>query len=132
MNPDNIKLKDIKPLIMINSDGLYYIIILSIIIFIVIIIAIYFFIKWYHNHNRLNIRKDTFLLLSNIDFNNSKKAAYDITKFGYIFKDDTLRNSEMYENLIERLNKYKYKIKVDNIDEETKSYFELYKEMIDV
>ncbi len=132
MNGSNIKLKDIKPLIMINNYELYYLIALSIIVIIILIISLYFIYRWYKNKNRFNLRQNNFQKLKQIKFDNSKKAAYDITKYGFIFKNDAPRNGEMYENLIQRLNQYKYKAKVENIDDETKSYFELYKDMIDV
>ena len=78
------------------------------------------------------MRKATYEKLLHASLLEPKKAAYEITKYGYLFKDDAPRNAEMYKNLVERLDRYKYKKEVEPIDEETKSYFELYKGMIDV
>jgi hypothetical protein len=62
----------------------------------------------------------------------AKRAAYDITFYGSSFKDDSQRHHEMYENLVSRLQKYKYKKEVEPIDEETLGYIELYRGMCDV
>ena len=71
-------------------------------------------------------------LLRTLDLSDAKKAAYAITNYGATFKDDSPRHSEMYANLHNRLEKYKYKKEVEKLDEETLGYFELYKEMCDV
>jgi len=65
-------------------------------------------------------------------FKDAKRAAYDITKYGYVFADDSARNREVYENLLRRLAPYKYKKEVGAMDAETKSYFNIYLGMIDV
>jgi hypothetical protein len=127
-----IQIKDIKPMIAIDDNGVYLLAVLILIAIIAIIAIVYLLIHWYKHKKRINVRQINYQLLEQIDFHDSKKAAYDITKYGYIFKDDTQRNSEMYANLVGRLQSYKYKAQVDTIDEETRSYFELYKGMIDV
>ncbi|EDZ61575.1 hypothetical protein SMGD1_2157 [Sulfurimonas gotlandica GD1] len=38
----------------------------------------------------------------------------------------------MYDNLVQRLESYKYKKQVDEFDSEVKGYIEVYKGMIDV
>ena len=108
------------------------ILVLVVMALIVVLGGLYLFLRWYKNKKRVNVRKATYGQLLHVSLDDPKKAAYEITKYGYLFKNDTLRNTEMYHNLVERLEKYKYKKEVDAIDEETKSYFELYKGMIDV
>jgi hypothetical protein len=54
-----------------------------------------------------------------------------ITSLGATFKDDSPRHKEMYENLTNRLEEYKYKKEVESFSGEVLGYIELYKEMID-
>jgi len=129
---NQIRLKDIKPMIWISDNSVYVAAVLIVIATLVIMAAIYLILRWYKHKNRINKRREYFKMMQHIDFSNPKQAAYDITKYGYIFKDDSPRNSEMYENLVQRLQRYKYKKIVQEMDDETKGYFELYKGMIDV
>ena len=55
-----------------------------------------------------------------------------ITKYGATFRYDSPRHGEMYENIVQRLEVFKYKKEVDPIDEETLGYIKLYQEMCDV
>ena len=62
----------------------------------------------------------------------TKKSAYAISSYGFTFKDDSQRHSEMYKNLSDRLESYKYKKNVEKFDSETLGYIDLYKGMLDV
>jgi hypothetical protein len=128
----NIQIKDIKPLIAIDDHSVYLFAGLVLVATVAALAITYLLLRWYKHKNRVNLRKESYQRLLELNFEDPKKAAYAITKYGYIFKDDTQRNSEMYANLVERLKQYKYRAKVASFDEETKSYFELYKGMIDV
>ena len=132
MNPETIKIRDIKPLLEIHDHSIYLFIALVVISLIIVFGGIYLFLKWYKNKNRINMRKATYKKLLHVNLSDPKSAAYEITKYGYSFKDDSQRNRDMYYNLVDRLEKYKYKKEVDVFDDETKSYVELYKGMIDV
>lgn len=132
MNPEDIKIRDIKPLLEIHDHSIYLFFALVTISLIVILGTMYLLLRWYKNKKRINIRKNTYNNLVHVTLDEPKKAAYEITKYGYLFKSDSQRNNDMYHNLVDRLEKYKYKKDVEAIDEETKSYFELYKGMIDV
>lgn len=129
---NQIKLKAIKPMIVISDDSVYVAIGLIVLATLIAVAVIYLVLRWYKHKNLANKRRQYLKMMQNIDFTNPKQAAYDITKYGFIFKDDSPRNSEMYENLTQRLQKYKYKKTVEDIDDETKGYFELYEGMIDV
>ena len=71
-------------------------------------------------------------MINNLDLNDSKNSAYAITNYGLTFKNDSDRHAEMYKNITNRLEAYKYKKKVDCFDDETLGFIELYKGMIDV
>jgi hypothetical protein len=128
----NIPLHDIKPLIEIQEYSLVYFIAISVAALIVIAGTIYLLFKWFKRRNKFNIRKEHFKLLNAIDFKNPKKSAYDLTFYGATFKDDSPRHTEMYKNLIQRLEEYKYKKNVEALDKEVLAYIDLYKGMIDV
>jgi hypothetical protein len=130
--PFDIKLHDIKPIVEVNEYSAYYLGI-SILVGVFLVIAIlYLFIKWFKNRNRHNQRKEYIKAIEQIDLKDAKKAAYAITFYGALFKDDSQRHQEMFTNLTKRLESFKYKKEVLDIDEETLGYIELYKGMLDV
>lgn len=128
----DIPLHDIKPLLEIQEYSLYYLIGVSTVVAFAVFAILYLVLKWIKNRNAFNIRKEHFKLLNAVDISDAKRAAYDITFYGNTFSDDSPRHSEMYKNLLERLDSYKYKKNVDAIDSEVIAYVELYRGMIDV
>ncbi len=128
----DIPLHDIKPIIEVQEYSLYYFLGMSAFVLLIILGSAFLIYKWLQKRNAFNIRKEHMRLLRTLDLSDAKKAAYAITNYGATFKDDSPRHSEMYANLHNRLEKYKYKKEVEKLDEETLGYFELYKEMCDV
>ncbi len=127
-----IPIHDIKPLLEIQEYSLYYFLALLAFGFIIFGVIIYFIVKYIQNRNAVNLRKDSFTLLENLNLNETKESAYALTLHGAVFKDDSPRHTEMFANLTERLEAYKYKKNVSSFDDEVKGYIELYKGMIDV
>ena len=128
----NIPLHDIKPLLEVNEYSLYYFLgALSIAVIVFLGIA-YLIYRYFKKRNGYNIRKEYIKNINTLDFNDTKKTAYQISFYGEIFKDDSPRHAEMFKNLTQRLESYKYKKTVDKFDKETIGYIELYKEMLDV
>ncbi len=127
-----IELNDIKPLLEIDDYSLYYFLGLLGLCIILISGILFLLYKWYINRNIFNIRVEHYKCLKEIDFSNSKDSAYAVTFYGATFKDDSQRHKEMFDNISHRLESYKYKKNVPELDKETLSYIELYKEMIDV
>jgi hypothetical protein len=127
-----IPLHDIKPIIEVQEYSLYYLIALIVVAIGLLLGVAYLVYKWLEKRNAFNIRKEHFKLINELDFKDTKKAAYAITVYGYTFKDDSPRHSEMYKNLVNRLDEYKYKKDVEAFDSEVMGYVELYKEMLDV
>lgn len=127
-----IQLHDIKPIVDIDDYSFYYLLGSSALILLLLAGLIYLFVKWYKTKNRYNKRKDYLKKLKKINLKDAKKSAYDITFYGRVFRDDSPRHTEMFKNLTQRLEDYKYKKDVDKLDKETLGYIELYKEMIDV
>lgn len=128
----DIPLHDIKPLVEVHEYSLYYFIALSTLVTLLLAGAVYLLYRWYKHRKRINIRAEHLKALHTIDMDDTKQAAYAITRYGATFKDDGQRQREMYANVLERLTPYKYKKQVESFDEETRSYIDLYLGMIDV
>lgn len=128
----DIPLHDIKPLVEVQEYSLYYFLGIAILGALLVFTAAYLIYMLLQKRSTFNIRKEHFKLLSSLDLSDAKCSAYDITLYGATFKNDSPRHQEMYENLIERLEIYKYKKDVDALSGEVIGYIELYKGMIDV
>ncbi len=128
----DIPLHDIKDIVEVQEYSFYYF--LGTLIFALVVFGAlaYLLYKYIQKRNAYNQRKEHYKLLQGIDLQETKKAAYAITDYGYIFKDDGERQAGMYANIVARLEQYKYKKSVDAFDDETLGYIELYKGMIDV
>ena len=128
----DIPLHDIKPIVDVNEYSLYYFLGLSFVVLFLVIAISYLGYRWFRQRNLENIKKDHYQLINSLDLNDTKHSAYAITVYGATFKDDSERHLEMYTNLIQRLEIYKYKKEVEAFDSEVLGYIELYKGMIDV
>lgn len=128
----DIPLHDIKPIVEIEEYSFYYFLGASLLVIVFIFAVAYILYKWLKKRNVYNVRKEHFKLLNGLNLDDTKQSAYDITHYGATFKNDSPRHTEMYENLIGRLERYKYKKEVDGFESEIYGYIELYKGMIDV
>ena len=128
----DIPLHDIKPLLEVEEYSLYYLLGASALVAFILFAIVYLLFKWFKNRNTYNIRKEHYRLLNAVDLSDAKRAAYDITFYGNSFSDDSPRHTEMYKNLVDRLESYKYKKSVDAMDSEVTAYIDLYRGMIDV
>jgi uncharacterized membrane-anchored protein YhcB (DUF1043 family) len=107
-----IPIRDIKPNVEIID---YYFIAFIIGLIILIIILTLFAIK---KLKKKNPKKEILEKLKNLDFNNSKKTAYEFTKYARVFINE--ENKEKYEKIVKSLEKYKYKKIVPPLDEKDK------------
>jgi len=128
----DIPLHDIKPIVEIQEYSLYYLLGLSFIASVVLLAIIYLIYRYIKSKNTYNKRKEDFKTINSLDFTDTKKAAYTFTSAGLTFKDDSPRHLEMYNNILQRLQAYKYKKEVNKFDSEVLGYIEVYRGMIDV
>ncbi len=128
----DIPLHDIKTIVEVQEYSIYYFSSILLVVFVLVSVILYFLYRWFKNKNRYNQRKEFFKLLDSLDFNDTKKAAYAITKYGSIFKNDSEKHSKLFEQIIKKLKLYKYKKDVDKFDEETLKIIQEYKEIINV
>ena len=127
-SPD-IPLHDIEPLMIVQDYSFYYFLLILSILLALLALVGYLLLRYFRAKKRVNIRLLHKKEIEKLDINDTKAFAYGITKYGYTFKDDSPRHSQMYENLVDRLSAYKYKKGVDSFDEETKSYIAIFREM---
>ena len=131
MNEDLLsKLHDIKELENIPDNSIF---IFSILVFagiILILTIIFLFIKYFKNR-KVSDRKTYFNILKNIDFDDSKKAAYIITKYSRLIANND-REKKLANELIEELEFFKYKKNVKKIDKLTKAKYSTFMEILDV
>ncbi|MGB5964448.1 MAG: hypothetical protein WBG65_02830 [Sulfurimonadaceae bacterium] len=128
----DIPLHDIKPLMEVPDSSLILLTVISTIIVILLVGGMYLLYRFMKDRKTVNLRKVHYKTLNKINFSDPKKAAYDITEYGRLFADDSERLSEAYNNLVSRLEHYKYKRVVEAIDDESLSYYKIYLGMIDV
>jgi hypothetical protein len=128
----DIPLHDIKPILEVQEYSLYYFTALCIIALVLLFGTAYILYKNFKAKKRFNIRQVHRHLLKNLDLKDTKNAAYCITLYGLTFRNDSPRHTEMYNNVLHRLEAYKYKKSVEAFDEEVLAYIDLYKGMIDV
>ena len=128
----DIPLHDIKPIVDIQEYSIYYFWALVIVGVLILCGITYLIYRWIKARNAFNIRVEHLKMINSLNIRDTKNAAYMITSLGATFKDDSQRHSEMYANLVQRLEVYKYKKEVDEFDSEIMGYIEVYKGMIDV
>ncbi len=128
----DIPLHDIKTIVEVQEYSLYTLLGVGFFATLALFGLGYLLYIWYKKRNKFNLKKEHFRLLHTLDLSDAKSAAYAITLYGATFRDDSPRHQEMYENLTNRLEVYKYKKSVAPFDGETLGYIELYRGMIDV
>ena len=132
MQDGGIKLYDIKPIVEVEEYSFYFFLAGSFFALFLFMGMLYLFFRWYKKRTKNNKRKDYLNKLKKLNLNEAKSSAYSITFYGALFKDDSPKHSQMFKNIILRLENYKYKKEVEPLDKETLNYIKLYKEMIEV
>lgn len=127
----DIPVHDIYPLVEVTDYSLYFFLALVVVGSAVVAGVLFWWMKRMQNR-RMSERKIAFAQLKTLDFTNPKRAAYLLSDIGRLFARDNERTAKAYQNLFERLERYKYAPHVEPIDEETLAYYRLYLEIIDV
>jgi len=121
---------DIRPII-ISGDITFYLFTLTLMLG--AFIGYLLFKKFYKIGKRsckTNCYKYYFHMYCSIDWSNPKEAAYLATKYGEVLAQDK-RRKELFNQLKNYLNKYKYKKDIDKVDAQTLNYYNLYKQVCD-
>lgn len=131
MNEDILsKLNDIKELEKIPDNSIFIFALLVFLGFLVLLSIIFLIIKFFKNRKK-SPRKIYFEILKQIDFEDSKKSAYLITKYARLVASNE-REKKLANELIDELEKYKYKKNVENINNEIKNKYSIFMEALDV
>ncbi len=128
----DIPLHDIRPLMEVPDSSFGFFLVVLVVGVVLISSASYLLYNYLKRDKKINIRKEYYRALKKVDFKHPKEAAYQITFYGRLFADDSERLYEAYHNLVAYLEPYKYKQHVEPIDDESRSYYKIYLEMIDV
>lgn len=130
MNDISNKIYDIKPLVEIPDNSIFFFVLAIFLLFILLVLS-YFLINKYIKNRKNNPKKTYLKILKELDFENPKECAYTITKYGRLLAN-LPREKKLYEELVEILEKYKYKKEVEKIDESTKAKIETFLDSLDV
>ena len=125
MNKTIEQLKDIRELEAI-PDISFYLFLATIIAILIIILSILFMIlRHYKNKKSEDLHKEVLRRIKSIDFSDSKKAAYKITRYGrFLAKDE--RSQKLFKQLLEHLEKYKYTPNPPKFDTKDIKYYDLF------
>ena len=114
-----IPIKDIKP----NVEIVDYYFLAFIVLMVILAIAVIIFLLKRKKTKRFNLLKDLY-------FNDAKKTAYDFTLLARNFVNEN--NKKEYEEIVNMLEKYKYKKEVPPLDKEVKEKITSFLKDIDV
>ena len=121
------KLRDIKPLVVIPDYSFYLYLLMILGVTIAVALLVYWIIR-VMSRKKIRKKEEVLKQLRSLDLSDSKKVAYEITKKGR-FLVDSSSSLKVYEELLRRLAKYKYKKEVPPLDSETKRYIKLFLQM---
>jgi hypothetical protein len=128
---NDIPLHDIKPLVEVPDNSLTFLVIISAVIFSLLLVVLGLWIwKKYKNDKALNIRKEYLLKIHEVNTDNAKQAAYEISEYGRALATSE-KEIALLDSLDKRLSVYKYKKEVGKIDDETLGHFRVFLEVLD-
>ena len=130
MIDNELKLNEIKGLADIPDNSVFIFSALVFLALVLLFLLVLFIIKLLKNRKK-DLRKEYFETLENIDFKDPKQSAYIITKYARLLAKNE-REQKIANELIEELEKYKYKKEVDTIEEKTKAKLSTFMDIVDV
>ena len=127
---NELKIHDIKDIIQIPDISFYIFLGLSMLAILVLLILIFIIYKYFKNKKK-NKRKEYYKILKEIDLKESKKTAYKISKYCRLLVSNE-REKNLFNELNEELEKFKYKKEVEPLSDEVKILFGRFMDIIDV
>ncbi len=128
MRGQDLPIRDIKPLLPIPDVSLYLLVGMVVAGVLVVGTLLYFGWRWWRSHRKKDPRLVWLAKLDQIDYDDPKKAAYTMTRYGRLLAEDK-RREEILHQLLPKLERYKYQKEVPPLDEETKRFMRLFIEM---
>jgi len=126
----DIPLHDIKPLVEVPDNSLLFLIAIGIGALLVLVALTFWLLRLYKQSKSENLRKSYLEKIHQVDTDNAKEAAYEISYYGRLLAENK-RELEMLESLDSRLSQYKYKKDVEKLDDDTLGYYRLFLEVLD-
>ncbi len=124
------KLRDIRGLERIDDISFYiFLVTVTVALFVLVLIVMKLY-RFYRAKRDLDIRAKVLQRYKSVDFENPKKAAYEISKYGRYLADDE-RSQKIFKEMHERMQKYKYKKDVQKLSDEDMHYYEMFLGMVD-
>ena len=118
------KFHDIKPLVEIPDYSFYLYVLFILVATTLAAVLVYLLIRLL-SRKKENSRAQILRRLRGLDMSDAKKVAYEITKYGrYIVTDES--RARIYEDLVRKLTRYKYKKEVPPLDEDIKKEIRLF------
>ena len=115
---EELQLHDIKGLVEIPDDSIYYFYGLLSLLIIVLTIASILIYKYLRRDKALNLQKHYKAQLKALDLDNPKESAYLLTHYAELLEKSP-EQLELFEKLTPLLESYKYKKEVPSFDKET-------------
>ncbi|KAA0439713.1 MAG: DUF4381 domain-containing protein [Candidatus Thioglobus sp.] len=106
-------IKDIKPIVDIADNSLYWLLAVIFSAFL-LILGGYYFWKIYQSKRQYNEKKAAIEALKNLDFNDSKSTAYAFGRYAPALVNE--ENTMVFEQINNALMAYKYKKQVGKLD----------------
>ncbi|MGB7401942.1 MAG: hypothetical protein WA916_05145 [Arcobacter sp.] len=126
---NELKINDIKDLVSIPDISLYLLILIIVLGTVIIGFVGYLIYRFFKN--KKNPRKKYYEIIKNLDLNDTKNSAYQITLYARKLAKDE-REIKISEELIALLEEYKYKKDVKKFENDILQKYELFMETIDV
>ncbi len=118
------QLRDIKPLVEIPDYSFFLYLLFIVVATTLAAVAVYLVIRLF-GRKKKSRRAEILARLRSLDLADAKKTAYEITKWGrYIVTDES--RARLYEDLVRKLTRYKYKKEVPPLDEDIKRQIQLF------
>lgn len=127
---NELKINDIKELVDIPDYSLYIYMLLWILGCLVVFVLLFIVIRYFLTRKK-NKKKEYYQILKNVDLENSKNAAYEITKYARLISHSD-REIKLCHELIEELEIYKYKKDVKPFGDDFKILFGRFMDNVDV
>jgi len=130
MGQNSEQLREIRDLVEIPDLSFYFFIAITAVVILFVGTVTYMFWQNYRKKRNTRLRRAVFNKLVSVDFSDSKKAAYAITRYGRFLADEE-RSKKLFDQLLPRLEKYKYTPDPPPFDPEDIKYYDLFVESVD-
>ena len=126
-----LEIHDIKPIVQIPDFTIYIYYGLIVTSFLFFLVILYFIFKLFKK-KEISKEKEYFIILNNIDFNDTKKSSYLISKYGRLLAKSE-REKRLIDDIHHSLELYKYKKTIKSeMSPELKNQLNIFMDSLDV